>query len=123
MILADSSVWANHIRSPDVLMEHFLATDQIVMHPFILGELAMGHLPDRPRFLKRLSDLPTVIKAKDDEVMRLIEDGRHFGTGVGWVDVHLMASVLLDERFTLWTRDRRLNGVAAHYGRATALHH
>lgn len=123
MVLADSSVWADHIRSPDELMTHLLATDRIVMHPFVLGELAMGNLPDRPRFLKQLTDLPVVRKAKDEEVMRLIETGDHSGKGVGWVDMHLLASVLLDDRVTFWTRDRRLNTAASGYGRSLAAHH
>lgn len=123
MVLADSSVWADHIRSPDDLMTHLLASDRIVMHPFVLGELATGNLPDRPGFIKKLADLPTVRKAQDEEVMRLIEAGEHSGKGVGWVDMHLLASVLLDDRFSLWTRDRRLNTAASSYGRSLAAHH
>ena len=123
MVLADSSIWADHLRSADELMTHLLATDQIVMHPFVLGELAMGNLPDRPRFLKRLADLPTMRKAGDVEVMQLIEVGDHSGKGLGWVDMHLLASVLLDARVTFWTRDRRLNTAASGYGRSLAAHH
>lgn len=123
MVLADSSIWADHLRSADELMTHLLATDQIVMHPFVLGELAMGNLPDRPRFLKRLADLPTMRKAGDEEVMQLIEVGDHSGKGLGWVDMHLLASVLLDARVTFWTRDRRLNTAASNYGRSLSAHH
>ena len=123
MVLADSSIWADHIRAPDDLMTHLLATDRIVAHPFVIGELAMGNLPQRPRFLKRLSDLPTARKAQDKEVLRLVETGGHSGKGVGWIDMHLLASVLLDDRLTLWTRDRRLNIIASTYGRSLAAHH
>ena len=123
MVLADSSIWADHIRNPHDQLEHLLATDRIAMHPYVLGELAMGNLAQRSSFLKKLADLPAVRKAQDAEVMRLTEAGKHFGTGVGWVDMHLLAAVLLDDRFTLWTRDRRLNAAAARYGRAMILHH
>jgi len=123
MVLADSSIWADHIRNPHDQMEYLLATDRIAIHPYVLGELAMGNLPDRTRFLQKLADLPTARKAQDAEVMRLTESGNHFATGVGWIDMHLLAAVLLDDRLKLWTRDRRLNAAAARYGRALTLHH
>lgn len=123
MILADTSVWADHIRASDPIMAQLLTDHRIRMHPFVMGELAMGGLPDRADFLRRLGDMLFAPKAADEEVMRLIERGRHHASGLGWVDMHLLASVLLADDLLLWTRDRRLNAAAAKYGRAAEVHH
>jgi predicted nucleic acid-binding protein len=123
VILADTSVWAGHLRNADPLMEQLLDDQQVLMHPFVIGELAMGNLSDRPVFLRNLHRMKSAPKALDNEVMRLIEDGRHFGTGMGWIDAHLLASVLLTGHAKLWTRDRRLNAAAAKHGRSATLHH
>lgn len=123
MILADTSVWADHLRSVDPVMEQLLADQQVLMHPFVIGELAMGNLPDRPAFLRSLHRMKSAPKALDNEVLRLVEDGRHFGAGMGWIDAHLLASVLLVDRTRLWTRDRRLNQAAAKHGCSATMHH
>lgn len=123
MILADTSVWAGHLRSADHVMEQLLADQQVLIHPFVIGELAMGKLPDRPTFLRSLHRMKSAPKALDNEVLRLVEDGWHFGAGMGWIDAHLLASVLLLDHARLWTRDRRLNAAAAKHGRSAALHH
>ena len=123
MILADTSAWAAHLRQADPRMDQLLRSRRIVVHPFVIGELAVGNLPDRPRFLDRLSLMNSVPKAADDEVMRLIERGPHFGSGLGWIDMHLLASVLLTPAGKLLTLDKRLNAAAQRYGRAAQLHH
>jgi len=104
-------------------MEHWLTQERIAIHPFVVGELALGSLPSRPAFIRRLNQMISVPKADDREVMRLIEEGPHFASGLGWVDIHLLASVLLSDQLTLWTLDRRLNAAANQYGRAARLHH
>ena len=123
MILADTSIWAGHLRAADPVMEQLLDDQQILMHPFVIGELAMGNLPNRPSFLRGLHRMKSAPKALDNEVLKMIEQGQHFGTGVGWIDAHLLASVLLMDHARLWTRDRRLNTAAARHGRSASLHH
>jgi hypothetical protein len=123
LILADTSVWVDHLRSRDPLLDQQLGARRIRMHPFVIGELALGSLADRASVLRRLADVHPVRPASDAEVMRLIENGPHHGSGLGWVDMHLLASVLLVEGMTLWTRDRRLNAAAARHDRAAQLHH
>ncbi|MBX3477696.1 MAG: type II toxin-antitoxin system VapC family toxin [Brevundimonas sp.] len=123
MILADTSIWAGHLRTTDPIMEQLLDDQQILMHPFVIGELAMGNLADRSAFLRSLDRMKSAPKALDKEVLKMIEQGRHFGAGMGWIDAHLLASVLLTDHARLWTRDRRLNTAAAKHGRSASLHH
>ncbi len=122
-ILADTSVWADHFRSTDAVMAGWLSQKRVRMHPFVIGELAMGGLPMREQTLTELNAIHQARLASDEEVMRLVEAGKHYGTGLGWIDVHLLASVLITHDIMLWTRDRRLNDAAARYGRAARLHH
>lgn len=105
------------------MLDQLLADSRVRMHPFIIGELAMGSLPHRPQVMQQLFDIRRIKRVSEEEVMHLVESGPHHGTGLSWVDAHLLASVLLVEDLSLWTRDRRLNEAAARYGRATAFHH
>jgi hypothetical protein len=88
------------------------------MHPFVVGEVACGTLANRSSILTLLGDLPEVIVAEPDEVLRYIERQAIPGKGIGYVDVHLLASVLLTPGVTLWTRDKRLHSVAEDKGLA-----
>ena len=96
---------------------------RLMMHPYVIGELSMGNLHDRAGFLKDLRRMDEAVKATDDEVFNLIETNRLFGSGIGWVDAHLLASTLLTDDVKLWTRDRRLNAAAERLGCAAQLHH
>ncbi len=89
-----------------------LAEGLVVMHPFVLGELALGRFANRAQVLGVLAALPTVVVAMEAEVMRFIEAERLFGLGIGYVDAHLLAAVRLTPGVRLWTRDRRLGVVA-----------
>lgn len=111
MILADTSVWVDHIRDASVEFQERLAARQVLMHPWVLGELALGNLHNRPVFLRFLSKLPRAKTARDPEVMAMIEENTLHGIGIGWVDAHLAAAARLS-RASLWTRDRRLMKVA-----------
>lgn len=112
MILADTSVWVDHLRTGDEDLAKLLANGQIVSHPFIIGELALGGLENRS-VLRDLENLPSIVKATDLEVRTLIERQGLSGSGIGWVDAHLLASVLLTPGAALWTRDNRLASAAA----------
>lgn len=108
MILVDTSVWIDHLRVRDKILVQLLLAERVLGHPFIIGEIALGHLPQRRQVLSSLRDLPQAIVASQDEVLNLIERERLFGFGIGYVDAHLLAATRLTEGASLWTRDRRL---------------
>jgi len=89
----------------------------------VIGELALGNLRPRDPFLSDLRELPQAIVAEDEEVIRLIDRQALFGRGIGYVDAHLLAAARLTAGSRLWTRDRRLQGVAIELGLAAALSH
>ena len=108
MILVDTSVWIDHLRTRDKTLVELLLSKQVLGHPFIVGEIALGHLPERRQVLSSLQHLPQAIVASQDEVLDLIERERLFGFGIGYVDAHLLAATRLTEGASLWTRDKRL---------------
>ena len=118
MILVDTSVWIDHLRRGDKRLAGLLDAGGILSHAFVIGELALGDLRHRDLVLATLQDLPQAGVATDREVLHFI--GRHalFGLGIGYVDAHLLASVRLTAGATLWTRDKRLLGVAKRLGLA-----
>lgn len=123
MILADSSVWINHLRAADERLTALLNIREILGHPFVLGEVALGHLPRRAAFLRDLRDLPPAAVATDEEVMDLVERQQLHGRGIGYVDAHLLAAVRLTPDAKLWTGDRPLQRVAAELGLSAMLSH
>lgn len=112
MILVDTSVWVDHLRRADAELAGALERGMVVVHPFVVGELACGSLSDRAAILELLQDLPTAVTADSDEVLGFIERHGLYGRGIGYVDVHLLASVALTDGSKLWTRDKRLRAVA-----------
>ncbi len=120
MIIADTSVWIDHFRFADDGLKANLATGAVLMHPFIIGELALGNLRARAQILESLGLLPMSPVATDAEVRLLVERERLAGLGVGYIDVHLIASARLSGKATLWTRDRRLHAIAQRMGVADA---
>ena len=118
MILADTSVWIDHLRSGDARLTALLETGQILAHPFVIGELALGNLRQRNLVLARLRDLPEAILATADDVQDFIERFSLMGLGIGFVDTHLLASTCLTPDTALWTRDKKLREIAARLGLA-----
>lgn len=116
MILADSSIWIDHRRSNDPTLQALLENEEIVTHPFVIGELSLGHIPRYDEIMKMLSDLPTIARADDGEVRHLIRSRKLYGTGIGYVDAHPLASVMISRSDRLWTRDRRLHRIAEVMG-------
>ena len=116
MILVDTSVWVDHLRRTDPGLVALLERSAVVMHPFVVGEIACGTLRDRELVLELLQDLPAAVVATDVEVMQFIERQALYGKGIGYVDVHLLASVALTGGTRLWTRDQRLRQAAAALG-------
>lgn len=116
MILADTSVWIDHLRSGNRELSTYLNQGQIVTHPFIIAELALGSLRDRAKTLALLDLLPQVRVAQLKEVRLMIDSRRLYGLGIGLTDVHLLASVFINPATLLWTRDKRLRSVAETLG-------
>jgi len=115
MILVDTSIWIDHIRSSNVRLVSLLEADLVVMHPWVLGELASGNLADRPAMLYLLKSMPQAAPASDDELLFFMEKHCIWGKGVGYLDMHLLAAAALAS-LKIWTRDRRLGEVAALLG-------
>jgi predicted nucleic acid-binding protein len=118
VILVDTSVWIDHLRSGSDLLASFLNASQVLTHPFVIGELALGEMRQRGTVLDSLSNLPRAGLATDVEVLNFINRQAMFGRGIGYVDVHLLASVRLTAGAALWTRDKRLQSVAEELGLA-----
>jgi len=112
MIVVDTSVWIHHFRHTDVQLVGALKGDEVLMHPFVIGELACGNLRARGEVLELLSRLPQAPKATDEEVLGFIERRSVSGRGIGLLDVHLLASTVLYGSARLWTHDRPLAAVA-----------
>ena len=123
MILVDTSVWVDHLRRAEEVLTDLLDREQVLTHPFVIGELALGHLRQRDAVLEALQDLHQAMVARDEEVLRAIEHERLFGLGLGYVDVHLLASVRLTPDASLWTRDRHLLAAAERLSLAARVTH
>ena len=121
MLLVDTSVWVDHLREPDRDLVEALGDARVLGHPAVVGEVALRSLPRRQEVLSALDGLPSAVPASDDEARLLLERHRLWGRGVGWVDLHLLASVRLTAGASLWTRDRRLRRAAEALGVAADL--
>jgi predicted nucleic acid-binding protein len=119
VILVDTSVWVDHLRKGDAVLAGLLDDGLVLVHPFVIGELALGGLREPKRVLGALQELPAAIAATDAEVLGFIDFNALAGRGIGYVDAHLLASVRLTEGARIWTRDRRLDEVAAQLDLAT----
>ena len=123
MILVDTSIWVDHLRVGDERLAALLDGGEVLTHPFVVGELALGNLRQRKVFLSDLLPLPQADVASDEEVLGLIDREQLFGRGIGYIDAHLLAAARLTVDTRLWTHDRILNAVAAELGlAATVLH-
>ena len=120
MILVDTSVWVDHLRAGDAQLADLLERGQVVMHPFVVGEIACGSLRARQAVLELLQDLPAATVAESAEVLGFIEHHALHGKSMGYVDVHLLASAALSPGTRLWTRDQRLHTAATAMGFAFA---
>ncbi|EHK55353.1 type II toxin-antitoxin system VapC family toxin [Allomesorhizobium alhagi] len=121
MILVDSSIWIDHFRQRNIALQELLSRRLVLSHPFVIGELAMGSLRDRSLIIEDVSDLPMALVAEDHEVLALVDRLKLHGRGIGYLDVHLLASVRLTGNASLWTRDRRLHAAAEENGLAADL--
>ena len=122
MILVDTSIWIDHLRADNSALRRLLDAGRVLMHPFVIGELALGRMRQREMILAALSDLPRAELASDAEVLGFVDREALFGRRIGYVDVHLLASVRLTAGARLWTRDARLRDVAEELGLAMTPH-
>ncbi len=111
MTLVDTSIWVNHLRQGSPSLEALLQENQVLTHPWVIGELACGMLKNRAEILTLLQALPEVQVAEYDEALIFIESQKLFGLGLGWVDVNLLASAQLTG-CELWTSDIPLQKAA-----------
>jgi predicted nucleic acid-binding protein len=116
LILADTSIWIDHFRSGNPELRNRLNQGHIVIHPFIIAELALGSLRGRAKTLALLDLLPQVRVAQVREVRVMIEARRLYSLGIGLTDAHLLASVFINSSTLLWTRDKRLRKAAEGLG-------
>ena len=112
MILADTSVWVDHLRRRNPGFARLLEAGEILGHPFVIGELALGHLRPRDLILRDLQDLPQSVVASHQETLHFINEHKLFGRGIGYIDAHLLAATRLTEGAAFWTRDKQLRQVA-----------
>jgi len=124
VILVDTSVWVDHFHEGDPLLAGLLDSGEILAHPWVTGELALGHLRGRAEILRSLGHLPQATVATAAELLGFIERHELFGIGIGYVDAQLLAATKLTDDARLWTRDRRLRSAAerldAAYRRSAA---
>jgi predicted nucleic acid-binding protein len=123
VILVDTSIWVDHLRGGDQRLVVLLEDRLVLVHPHVIGELALGQLRQRQTILNDLADLPSANVAADDEVFRFIDESKLYGTGIGYIDAHLLAAVRLTPGTSIWTRDRRLQSAAEKLSLAARLSH
>lgn len=120
MILVDTSVWVDHLRAGRSTLVRLLDDGLVLGHPWVVGELALGHLSQRHEVLRLLGSLPqATVATEEEEVMTLADHHRLYGLGIGYVDAQLLAATQLTSDAALWTGDRRLAAVASQLGCAT----
>ncbi|MCB1931792.1 PIN domain-containing protein [Accumulibacter sp.] len=118
MILVDTSIWVEHLRRGNQRLTRMLEQGQVLAHPYVTGEVALGKLRNRDTILRALQNLPATTVATDDEVLRFIHQNSLYGVGIGYIDAHLLAAVRLSSAASLWTADKRLLAAARSLGLA-----
>jgi predicted nucleic acid-binding protein len=111
MVLVDTSVWISHLRMGNAMLARLLENEEAACHPFVVGELACGNIRNRAEILGLLQSLPTSIEVTHEEVMEFIHNHRLMGKGLGYVDIHLLASAMLSG-IPIWTLDKTLRAAS-----------
>lgn len=113
MILVDTAIWVDYLRSGHNHLRELLLDSAVLMHPFVTGEIACGNLANRTEIIRLMKDLPETNVATDQETLFLIEQRQLMGRGIGYIDAHLLAATALTPPALLWTSDRRLATMAS----------
>jgi len=116
VILVDTSMWIDHLRAGHLTLTHLLEHGAVLGHPWVVGELALGHLSQRHEILGLLNSLPQAVVATPAEILTFIERHELHGLGIGYVDAQLLAATQLTPDARLWTNDKRLAAAAARLG-------
>jgi predicted nucleic acid-binding protein len=111
MVLVDTSIWVSHLRETHAGLVDLLNDGEVACHPFIVGELACGDLKNRTIILSLLEALPMALLSEHEEALAFIENNDLMGKGLGYIDIHLLASAVLTG-IPLWTFDRKLEKIA-----------
>ena len=123
MILIDTSIWIDHFHKTEPGVAQLLLSESVIIHPMIIGEIALGSIKNRKTMLAFLQELPRIIPASHAEVMAMIEWHAFTASGIGYVDTHLLTAVYVSETdlgLSLWTRDKKLHAQASRLGVAYA---
>ena len=112
MVLVDTSVWINHLRTSDRHLENLLLNGEVFCHPHIIGEIACGNIKNRQEIISLLQELPQAPLVEFEEFLYFIDQNKLHGKGIGFVDIHLLASAKLGQ-IPLWTGDKRLQSASA----------
>lgn len=112
MILVDTSVWVDHLREHDEQLATLLEAGRVCIHPFVLGEIALGSLRNRQTIIGNLKNLPLITTTTFEEALFFLEEFQLFSRGIGYVDCHLLAATKMSADTLLWTRDKRLLKIA-----------
>ena len=123
MILVDTSVWIDHLRTTDPTIDRLVESFELAMHPFVLGELVLGSIASRLETIEAWRELPMAKVLHPEDVIDLVEQRRLFSRGIGFTDANLIASALTTSGLKIWTRDKRLAAVAAELGVAARFDH
>lgn len=116
MVLVDTSVWINHLQRPNPVLIDLLERSRVLMHPMVLGELACGSIRGRAEYLHRWRHLPWIAAQEHDVVVAWIESNTIAGSGIGFIDAHLLHAVVDRKETRLWTSDRSLRSLAIRFG-------
>lgn len=116
MILVDTSIWIDHLRSGNATLARLLEDSAVLAHPWVTGELALGNLNHREEVIGLLGGLPQATLADNNEVLRLISQETLYGAGIGYVDAQVLAATRLTPDTRLWTRDKRLATITKRLG-------
>jgi predicted nucleic acid-binding protein len=116
VILVDTSIWVDHLRSGSATLARHLEADEVLCHPWVIGELALGNLGRRTDVLRLLQGLAQATVAADDEVLEFVAQEALYRSGIGYVDAQLLAATRLTPDALLWTKERRLSTLAARLG-------
>lgn len=119
MILVDTSIWIDHLRSGSATLATLLQSEAVCTHDFVIGELACGNLRSRTEVLGLLQSLPRLSAATEDETLFFIEQRHIMGRGIGYIDAHLLAAAVIRD-VPIWTKDKRLLAIAEEEGWAYA---
>lgn len=123
MILADTSVWVDHLRRADPLLTTLLRQERIAMHLMVIGELCCGSLKNRVGLIDLWQEMPRLAEVSHSQAMRFIEQHQLMSRGVGFIDVHLLAAVATVRGARFWTKDNRLADIAEELGLASHAEH